>query len=66
MITVKIHGEQKQYEAGTTYETIVKEYQEKYGGRIALVSVNGKIRELFKKAKRDCEISFFTGGSGGA
>ncbi|MCI6552368.1 MAG: nucleoside kinase [Lachnospiraceae bacterium] len=60
MITVKIHGEQKQYEAGTTYETIVKEYQEKYGGRIALVSVNGKIRELFKKAKRDCEISFFT------
>lgn len=60
MITVTIEGQQKQYEEGTTYETIVAEYQEQYQNRIALVTVDGKIRELFKRAKRDCEISFFT------
>ena len=60
MVTVTIHGEKKEYEAGTVYETIVKEYQEQYDSQIALVTVNGKIRELFKKLKKDCEISFFT------
>lgn len=60
MVTVTINGEKKEYEAGTTYETIVKEYQAQYNNRIALVTVNGKIRELFKKVKKDCEISFFT------
>ncbi|HBA70309.1 MAG TPA: nucleoside kinase [Lachnospiraceae bacterium] len=60
MVTVTINGEKKEYEEGTTYETIVKEYQAQYNNRIALVTVNGKIRELFKKVKKDCEISFFT------
>ena len=45
MVTVTIHGEKKEYEAGTVYETIVKEYQEQYDSQIALVTVNGKIRE---------------------
>lgn len=60
MVTVTIHGEKKEYEEGTTYEIIVKEYQERYNNRIALVTANGKIRELFKKVKKDCEVSFFT------
>ena len=60
MVTVTIDGVKKEYEEGTTYETIVEEYQEKYKNRIALVTVNGKIRELFKKVKKDCEVSFFT------
>ncbi|MCI8846609.1 MAG: nucleoside kinase [Lachnospiraceae bacterium] len=60
MVTVTIDGERRQYEEGTTYETIVREYQEKYNNRIALVTVNGKIRELFKRVKKDCEVSFFT------
>ncbi len=60
MITVTINGEKKQYPQGTTYETIANEYQEQYQGMIALVSVNGKIRELFKRLDRDCELSFFT------
>ena len=41
MVTVTIDGERRQYEEGTTYETIVREYQEKYNNRIALVTVNG-------------------------
>ena len=60
MITITIHGEQKQVQQGTTYEKIVSEYQEEYGGTIALVAVDGKIRELFKKAVRDCTVEFFT------
>lgn len=60
MVTVKIHGEEKQYEAGTPFEEIAREYQEQYQDRIALVSVNGRIRELFKKVKKDCSLEFFT------
>ncbi len=60
MVTVTIDGREKQYGEGTTYETIVKEYQPQYDNTIALVSSNGKIRELFKKVKKDCEVSFFT------
>lgn len=60
MVTVTINGEEKQYEKGTTYETIAQEYQEQYDGLIALVTVNGKIRELFKRLEKDCTIDFFT------
>lgn len=60
MIQVIINGVQKQYEAGTTYEQIVQEYQAEYEGLIGLVSVNGKIKELFKQLKKDCELGFFT------
>ena len=47
MITVTIHGVQKQYEQGTSFETIATEYQEEYDGLIAVAAVNGKIKELF-------------------
>ena len=60
MVTVTIRGEQKQVQEGTAYEAIVSEYQKEYGGTIAVVSVNGKIRELFKRVSRDCEVDFFT------
>ena len=60
MVTVTIDGKEKQYPQGTTYEVIANEYQEQYGGMIALVASNGKIRELFKKAKKDCTVTFFT------
>ena len=60
MVTVTICGEQKQYEQGTSFETIAAEYQEQYGGMIAVAAANGKIRELFKKVTRDCEVDFFT------
>ena len=60
MVTVTIEGNKKQYPIGTTYEVIVTEYQDKYDGLIGLVAVDGKIKELFKQVKKDCEISFFT------
>ncbi len=60
MITVTIAGEKKQYAEGTTYEQIVQEYQSQYDGLIGLVAVNGKLKELFKQLKKDCELKFFT------
>lgn len=38
----------------------MEEYQEQYEHMIAVVSSNGKIRELFKKINRDCRVEFFT------
>ena len=60
MVTVTVNGSKKQYKIGTTYETIVQDYQEQYEHQIAVVSVDNKIKELFKRVKKDCELSFFT------
>ena len=60
MINVTVEGITRQYPCGITYEEIAAEYQEKYEGLIALVAADGKIRELFKKAERDCKLTFFT------
>ncbi len=60
MVTVKIDGEEKAYQEGITLETIANEYQEKYNNLIALVISNGKIKELSKKLREDCELKFIT------
>ncbi len=60
MITVTIDGEVRAYPEGTTYEAIVEEYQPRYGGLIALVTVDGRIRELFKRLRSDCRLGFCT------
>lgn len=57
---VTVKGEVKDYPVGTTYEEIADEYQKDYGNTIAVVKANGKIRELFKKVSKDCELDFFT------
>lgn len=60
MIEVTIAGEKKEYQEGTTYEEIAREYQKQYDDTIALVVADGKIRELMKKVEGDCELSFLT------
>ena len=60
MITVKINGEERQYPQGATYEDVANDYQQEYENLIALAARDGKIRELFKKVTRDCEVTFFT------
>ncbi|MBQ8821557.1 MAG: nucleoside kinase [Lachnospiraceae bacterium] len=60
MAIVEILGQKREIENGTTYEQIISEYQEQYDHLIALVSVNGKIKELFKTLKKDCTLDFFT------
>ncbi len=60
MITLQIEGKERQYPGGITYEEIVKEYQPAYDGQIAVIALDGKIRELFKHANRSGVLTFFT------
>lgn len=60
LYTVIVDGEERQYEAGTTYQQIAQEFQDRYENDIVLVFADGKLRELRKKVKRNCAISFVT------
>ncbi|WP_026508186.1 nucleoside kinase [Butyrivibrio sp. MC2013] len=60
MPTLIIQGEKRDYEKGTSFEQIAKEYQVRFSNRIGLVIFNGKIRELFKKVEKDGVLSFIT------
>ncbi|WP_130836581.1 nucleoside kinase [Lachnoclostridium sp. Marseille-P6806] len=60
MPALMIDGFTRSYERGTSYEAIAGEYQEAYQNTIALVFVNGKMRELTKRADRDGVLSFIT------
>lgn len=60
MVKAQINGDVKEYEEGTTFETIAKEYQKDYDSTIALVVVNGKLTELMKKMYKDAKLEFVT------
>lgn len=60
MAVVTIRGEKREVAQGTSYEAIAADYQKEYDGTIALVTSNGKIRELFKKVTKDCTVDFIT------
>lgn len=60
LYTVIVDGEERQYEAETTYQQIAEEFQDRYENDIVLVFADGKLRELRKKVKRNCAISFVT------
>lgn len=65
MFTVTIGGIQgeervRQVPQGTTLESVAEEFQKDYDDMIVAASVNGKIRELFKKVTKDCRVGFFT------
>ncbi len=60
MVKITINGAEKEFEKGTSFEDIAKEYQQFYDERIAAVIFNGKIRELMKSAKKDGVMSFVT------
>ena len=62
MVRIHIDGKEKLYEEGIKYEIIANEYQHLYKEPIALVIINGKIRELMKRVDRDCELTFATYG----
>ncbi len=57
---VTIGGRTEEYPLGTSYADIVKKYQTDEKAPVILVTVNGKLRELHKKLKKDCTIEFVT------
>lgn len=57
---VTVLGNQVEVAEGTTYETLAQDYQDRYDSEIALVLVNGKIKELYHKVKDGTSIEFLT------
>lgn len=57
---VTVCGRVKQYNEGTSYTEIAKDFQDQYDSPIVLVLKNGKLTELFKKVTSDCKIEFLT------
>lgn len=60
MIKVTIDGEEKEYPYGTTYSMIAEEYQSTKEYDIVLVMADNRLRELHKRLKEPCTISFIT------
>ena len=53
---VTADGQTRVYPAGTPYGEIVKDFQQAYAWPVVLVMVNGRLRELHKTLKEDCEL----------
>ena len=61
-MNITIAGVTKEYSEGTTYMDLAREHQAQYDQDIVLAMSDGKLRELFKKVKKDCTVEFVTTG----
>ena len=52
----------REYEEGTPFETIAKDFQGQYEHRIVLGCENYRLFELTKTLKKDCNLTFVTLG----
>ncbi len=59
-VKVTIQNKEYEYEAGITYEQIVKDFQKDNEPKIVLVSADGRLRELHKILSNDCTLEFIT------
>ena len=60
MANITINGVTKAFDNGTTYEDVVRKYQEEKGNAIVLITENGKIRELNRTVSKDATVDFIT------
>ncbi|MBR5361573.1 MAG: nucleoside kinase, partial [Lachnospiraceae bacterium] len=58
MAKLTINGEVLEYKDGITFEEVANDYQDRYDNRIALVTEDGKIRELYKPVTADANVEF--------
>ncbi len=59
---VTVNGIVREYEAGTTFEKIARDFQNQYAHQIVLGCEKFKLFELTKKLNRDCDLTFVTTG----
>lgn len=59
---VKVGNEVREYEEGTTFAEIAKEYEEQYDNQIVLAFEDQKLQELRKAVMKDCTVRFVTTG----
>lgn len=57
---VTVDGVVTEYAEDAVFEEVASRHREEYGNQIALVIANGKMRELHKRIKEDCTVSFLT------
>lgn len=60
MLAVNVNGEVRTYPEGTTFLEIAEDFKNQYKEEILLARVNGKLKELHKKLKKDAEVEFVT------
>ena len=60
LLKVTVEGKTKEYPYGTTYRDIVEAYQKDSAFPIILVTADGRLRELNKRVKEDCNVGFVT------
>ncbi len=60
LLKVTVEGKTKEYPYGTTYRDIVEAYQKDSAFPIILVTADGRLRELHKRVKEDCNVGFVT------
>lgn len=60
MAFVTVEGERREYPKGMPFSAIAADFREKVRHDILLVRADGRLRELGKKLKGDCEISLIT------
>ena len=61
MVTIKVNGEERKYQKGTSLEVVSKDFQKDYDAQILIAIKNDKIKELAKKVENDGdEIRFLT------
>lgn len=58
--TVQTEDAVRQYEAGTTYGEIARDYEQEYKNDIVLALVDNRLQELGKTLQSDCKIRFIT------
>ena len=59
---VCVNGVVREYEEGTSFETIAKDFQEQYKHQIVLGCENYRLFELKKTLKKDCNLTFVSLG----
>ena len=56
MIQVTIDGKGYEYPENCSYYEIAKDFEKTMDAPIVLVKVDGRMRELHKQLKKDCEL----------
>ena len=60
MIQVTIDGKGYEYPENCSYYEIAKDFEKTMDAPIVLVKVDGRLRELHKQLKKNCELEFVT------
>lgn len=60
MIQLTVNGKHREYPFGTTWQTVAEDVQAEFTDDILLVQVDGKLRELHKRAKECKDLRMIT------